>query len=192
MTAETTARTRSALLTFLLGCCLGVAGCGGPPEQPAAPSPPVGPVVSPRPIAVEWANTLCTTLNPVFDALARPAAGTNSAAGRQSLLDQVTEAQAALQRANAQLHVVGPAPAKEGMTLIERVDDRLDALARELDVAAAGLRAVDPSDPAAVEEATRTAQHALRSFDRAALEPLLEPDPAVQNALAFAPACTRQ
>jgi hypothetical protein len=192
MTAKSTARARSALVAFLLAGGLGMAGCGASPGPPAAPSPPVGPVVSPRPITVEWANTLCTTLNPVFDALTVPTADTAAAASRQSLLDQVTAAQAALQRANAQLHVVGPAPAEEGMILIERVDDRLDALARELDAAAAGLRGADPGDPSAADPAIREARQALRSFDRAALEPVLEPDPAVQNALAFAPACTRR
>lgn len=177
------------LLAVGLGLGLVLTGCGGPPEEGTAG--PVGDsVVTPRPITVEWAGSLCRTLDPVFDALRVPPAAAEPGADPRELLERVGAALAALEVLDEELPEVGPPPSAEAMAITERIADRLDALRIELGSAADGLdAALAAGDQAAVELATADARAALASFDRDAVPDLLAVDPEVANAPAFAPAC---
>jgi hypothetical protein len=141
--------------------------------------------VAPDPRHIQWAQTLCVTLDPVFTAVEPPP----GAADLEAYRERLAAARAAVDATTPALTDVGPAPSDEGQTIIERVDERLERLAADLAAAAALLDAVDGADPATTERALSAARAALGSFDRAGLAPLLQPDPAVRNALPYAPAC---
>jgi hypothetical protein len=166
-----------------------VVGCGGPQEPSVVTVPAGDSVVTPRPIAVEWADSLCRTLDPVFDALRVPLAAAEPGPDPRVLLDQARTAQVALELVDDEMPAVGPPPSTEAMAVTERVDDRLEALRLELAAAASQLEAALGTDPTGVEPAAAEVRSVLRSFDRDAIPAMLEADPALANAPAFAPAC---
>jgi hypothetical protein len=181
-------RRPGALPAALLAAGLLLVGCSDSEPGPGSSGPPVSGAVAPDQITVEWAGDLCTELNPVFDVLEVP----DAPRAPGELVDHLQRVEAALdalRSAKTGLTSVGPPPSEEAQVIIERVDQRLEVLDADLEAAAAALRAAVPGDPAAAAEAVEAARAALLSFDRSDLGPLLEPDPAVRNALAFAPAC---
>jgi hypothetical protein len=166
------------VLPAVVACGLLTSGCATRDVQAVNGGPPSGPVVAARPLDIQWANALCTTLNPLFAALSPPSSPTTPA-----YRDQVTKATKALHNADMGMHTVGPPPSPDAQGIISAIDDRLDQVGQSLATAAGQLKTAGPTG------STAQARAALTSFERNGLKPLLVGDPSLSNALVYAPAC---
>lgn len=173
-----------ALPAVLLACGLAVSACGSRDVQPVNGGPPISPFVAARPDDVQWANALCTTLNPLFAALNPPP----SAAAPSAYQNQITLAQQRLDQVQRQMYTVGPPPSTDAGPIVVAIDNRLNQVGQRLSAAAGQFAAPNSADAGASE----TARAALTSFDRAELKPLLDADLSLANALRYAPACVQQ
>ncbi|MFR9800924.1 hypothetical protein ACL02T_01315 [Pseudonocardia sp. RS010] len=165
------------LLAVLAAATLG--GCATTDDED--PGPPISVPSAPRPITVEWAGNLCSAFRPTFEAIETASAA--DAQDRQALLARLESVADAVRETDTALTSVGAAPVEEGQPVIERVGARFEDFRAALDVAIASLRAPGgtgvPADAALV----------LTTFTRQDVVEALAVDD-VQEAVAFAPACT--
>ena len=187
---------RLAVLVAAAG--LAVAGCANN-SAPATPSPaPASPAVTsalptqPQPATLDWARSVCQSLQPAFDRLGAPPQPDlgNLAATRQSYIDYLSNAQNAAQQAIDQLPSVGTPPVDNGQQVFDNMRSQLIQLREDLDEALAQLNRADPNDVGTTGLAVGAAVNVLGALgNRAQVLDDLAVDPQLSAAVNQTPEC---
>ncbi|MGH4010247.1 MAG: hypothetical protein ACRDTH_19165 [Pseudonocardiaceae bacterium] len=182
---------------FVVVAGLAVAGCANsaPLPQSPAPAPPVAtsaPPAQPQPATLDWAKSMCQSLQPAFDRLGmppRPELG-NLAATRQAYIDYLSNARNATQQAIDQLPLVGAPPVDNGQQVFDTMRTQLIQLREDLDQAVAQLNRADPNDVGAIGPAVGAAVNVLGALgNRAQVLDHLAIDPQLRAAVDQTPEC---
>ena len=186
---------RRPLVVLVSAAGLAVAGCANNPEAPSAPSPPVvssAPQADPQSATLEWARSMCQSLDPAFDQLGAPPQLDlgNLAATRQAYIDYLTNARNATQQADEQLSSVGAPPVDNGAEVLNNMRNQLTQVREDLDRALTQLNQTDPNDAAAIGLALGSAGNVLGAFgNRAQVLTDLAIEPQLRSAINQTPEC---
>ena len=186
---------RRPLVVLVSAAGLAVAGCANNAEAPSAPSPPVvssAPQADPQSATLEWARSMCQSLDPAFDQLGAPPQLDlgNLAATRQAYIDYLTNARNATQQADEQLSSVGAPPVDNGAEVLNNMRNQLTQVREDLDRALTQLNQTDPNDAAAIGLALGSAGNVLGAFgNRAQVLTDLAIEPQLRSAINQTPEC---
>lgn len=186
---------RRPLAVLVSAAGLAVAGCANTAEAPSAPSPPVvtsAPQVDPQAATLEWARSMCQSLDPAFDQLGAPPELDlgNLAATRQAYIDYLTNARNAAAQANEQLSSVGAPPVDNGQEVFDNMRNQLTQVREDLDEALTQLNRSDPNDVAAIGLALGSAGNVLGALgNRAQVLSDLAIEPQLRTAINQTPEC---
>jgi hypothetical protein len=193
---------RGALLRRQLGVLvaaagLAVAGCANnaSPAPSPAPAPPAVTLTTPaqpQPATLDWARSMCRSLQPAFDRLGAPPQPDlgNLAATRQAYIDYLGNARNAVQQAIDQLPSVGAPPVDNGQQVLDNMRNQLIQLREDLDDAVAQLNRADPNDVGATALAVSAAINVLGAHgNRAQVLGDLALDPQLSAAVNQTPEC---
>ncbi|HZA16474.1 MAG TPA: hypothetical protein VE645_06195 [Pseudonocardiaceae bacterium] len=186
---------RRPLAVLVSAAGLVVAGCANPAEAPSAPSPPVvtsAPQADPQAATLQWARSMCQSLDPAFDQLGAPPELDlgNLAATRQAYIDYLTNARNAAAQANEQLSSVGAPPVDNGQEVFDNMRNQLTQVREDLDEALAQLNRSDPNDVAAIGLALGSAGNVLGALgNRTQMLSDLAIEPQLRTAINQTPEC---
>ncbi len=161
--AARNAALRRPLAVLIAAAGLAVTGCtnASAPSSPPVASP--APQSGPQPATLDWARSMCQTLDPAFDQLGAPPQPDlgNLAATRQSYIDYLGTARDAAQQAIDQLPSVGAPPVDNGQQVLDNMRNQLSQLRKDLDDAVAQLNRADPNDAGSIALAFGAAGNVL-------------------------------
>lgn len=151
--AARNAALRRPLAVLVTAAGLAVAGCAdrAPSAPPVAPTLPVEtspPLAGPQPATVDWARSMCQSLDPAFEQLGEPPQPDlgNLAATRQAYIEYLGNARNATQQAIDRLGEIGPPPVENGLQVLNSMSTQLVQLRDDLDEALAQLNRANPDD----------------------------------------------
>lgn len=185
------AALRRRLVVLIAAAGLAAAGCTtasdtSPPG--ASPAPQAGP----QPATLDWASSMCQTLDPAFDRLGAPPQPDlgNLAATRQAYIDYLSNARNATQQAIDQLPSVGAPPVDNGQQVLDNMRNQLSQLRKDLDDAVAQLNRADPNDAGSIALAFGAAGSVLGALgNRTQVLGDLAVDPQLRAAINQTPEC---
>ncbi|MDQ4092538.1 MAG: hypothetical protein M3143_03725 [Actinomycetota bacterium] len=195
MKVDRGAALRRPLAVLVSAAGLAIAGCANPAEAPSVPSPPVvspAPQVDPQSATIDWARSMCQSVDPAFDQLGAPPQPDlgNLAATRQVYINYLTNARNAAQQANEQLSSLGAPPVDNGQEVFDNMRNRLTQVREDLDEALAQLNRTDPNDAAAIGLALASAGNVLGALgNRAQVLSDLAVQPQLRAAINQTPEC---
>ncbi|HYZ09346.1 MAG TPA: hypothetical protein VE709_12335 [Pseudonocardiaceae bacterium] len=172
---------------------LAVAGCAN--NASPAPAPPAvtsAPPTQPQPATLDWARSMCQSLQPAIDRLGAPPQPDlgNLAATRQVYIDYLGDARNAVQQAIDQLPSVGAPPVDNGQQVFDNMGNQLIQLREDLDEALTQLNRADPHDMGAIGPAVGAAVNVLGALgNRAQVLDELAVDPLLSAAVNQTPQC---
>ena len=185
------AALRRPLVVFIAAAGLAAAGCANASDTPppvASPAPQAGP----QPTTLDWARSMCQTLDPAFDRLGAPPQPDlgNLAATRQAYIDYLSNARNATQQAIDQLPSVGAPPVDNGQQVFDNMRNQLGQLRKDLDDAVAQLNRADPNDAGSIALAFGAAGNVLGALgNRTQVLGDLAIDPQLRTAINQTPEC---
>ena len=156
------AALRRRFVVLVAAAGLAAAGCTNASDTPppgASPAPQAGP----QPATLDWARSMCQTLDPAFDRLGAPPQPDlgNLAATRQAYIDYLSNARNATQQAIDQLPSVGAPPVDNGQQVLDNMRNQLSQLRKNLDNAVTQLNRADPNDAGSIALAFGAAGNVL-------------------------------
>jgi hypothetical protein len=157
------AALRRPLAVLIAAAALAAAGCTNPSNTPAPPVAGPGPQAGPQPATLDWARSMCQTLDPAFDRLGAPPQPDlgNLVTTRQAYIDYLSNARNAAQQAIDQLPSVGIPPVDNGQQVLDNMRNQLSQLREDLDDAVAQLNRADPNDAGSIALAFGAASNVL-------------------------------
>jgi hypothetical protein len=182
---------RRRLVVLIAAAGLAAAGCTNASDTPppgASPAPQAGP----QPATLDWARSMCLTLDPAFDRLGAPPQPDlgNLAATRQAYIDYLSNARNATQQAIDQLPSVGAPPVDNGQQVLDNMRNQLGQLRKDLDDAVAQLNRADPNDAGSIALAFGAAGNVLGALgNRTQVLGDLALDPQLRAAINQTPEC---
>jgi hypothetical protein len=185
------AAPRRRLVVLIAAAGLAAAGCTNASDTPppgASPAPQAGP----QPATLDWARSMCQTLDPAFDRLGAPPQPDlgNLAATRQAYIDYLSNARNATQQAIDQLPSVGAPPVDNGQQVLDNMRNQLGQLRKDLDDAVAQLNRADPNDAGSIALAFSAAGNVLGALgNRTQVLGDLALDPQLRAAINQTPEC---
>jgi hypothetical protein len=185
------AAPRRRLAVLIAAAGLAAAGCANASDTPppgASPAPQAGP----QPATLDWARSMCQTLDPAFDRLGAPPQPDlgNLAATRQAYIDYLSNARNATQQAIDQLPSVGAPPVDNGQQVLDNMRNQLSQLREDLDDAVAQLNRADPNDAGSIALAFSAAGNVLGALgNRTQVLGDLALDPQLRAAINQTPEC---
>jgi hypothetical protein len=189
--AARSAALRRRLVVLIAAAGLAAAGCTNASDTPppgASPAPQAGP----QPATLDWARSMCQTLDPAFDRLGAPPQPDfgNLAATRQAYIDYLSNARDATQQAIDQLPSVGAPPVDNGQQVLDNMRNQLGQLRKDLDDAVAQLNRADPNDAGSIALAFGAAGNVLDALaNRTQVLGDLAIDPQMRAAINQTPEC---
>jgi hypothetical protein len=156
------AALRRPLVVLIAAAGLAAAGCANASDTPPSGTSPA-PQAGPQPATLDWARSMCQTLDPAFDRLGAPPQPDlgNLAATRQAYIDYLSNARNATQQAIDQLPSVGAPPVDNGQQVLDNMRNQLSQLRKDLDDAVAQLNRADPNDAGSIALAFGAAGNVL-------------------------------
>jgi hypothetical protein len=189
--AARSAALRRRLVVLIAAAGLAAAGCTNASDTPppgASPAPQAGP----QPATLDWARSMCQTLDPAFDRLGAPPQPDfgNLAATRQAYIDYLSNARDATQQAIDQLPSVGAPPVEHGQQVLDNMRNQLGQLRKDLDDAVVQLNRADPNDAGSIALAFGAAGNVLGALgNRTQVLGDLAIDPQLRAAINQTPEC---
>ena len=183
-------RRRLAVLIAAAG--LATVGCANAPDTPSPPGANPAPQARPQPATLDWARSMCQTLDPAFDRLGAPPQPDvdNLAATRQAYIDYLSNARNATQQAIEQLPSVKAPPVDNGQQVLDNMRNQLSQLRKDLDDAVAQLNRADPNDAGSIALAFGAAGNVLGALgNRTQVLGDLAIDPQLRAAINQTPEC---
>ncbi|MGQ0479969.1 MAG: hypothetical protein ACT4O0_02905 [Pseudonocardia sp.] len=207
----TSPRRRGLLTAAATASLLALAGCGsanvtdpaaptpsapaapGAPA-PAAPAPPAGGVPAPQPQTLAWAQTVCTSLNPVLDTLgAPPRINFNDVSATQrAFADYLGRAREVADKAIADVSAAGAPPVPAGQQAADQVRADLTRLRDNIADAQQRVAQLNTGDMGSVTAAFAAANNVVGSLGAGAQTLVgLDSEPQLQAALRQTEQCQR-
>ncbi len=210
-TPGTSYRRRGLLTAAATAALLTLAGCGSanvtdpsapaPPapaapgaSAPPAPAPPAGGVPAPQPATLAWAQTVCSSLNPVLDTLgAPPRINFNDVnATQRAFTDYLGRARGVADKAIADVSAAGAPPVPVGQQVADQVRADLTRLRDNVADAQQRVAQIDTGDMGSVTAAFAAANNVVGSLGAGAQTLVgLDSEPQLQAALRQTEQCQR-